>query len=132
MPAPSDQIEIPPGVLAITTYGSVAPETVQSLLDLRGHNSAQGINNVAYTTVQGHLVDKIARAALRLPSADRDRHGRDDRHDVSQTVGMEEQRSDMESVGRWARDERGQRTRAMRRSSSLGGGPAARLPSPRR
>lgn len=58
-------IQIPPGMLAITTYGSLMPETVQCLMDLQRHNLANGVNNVHYTMVQGNLVDKARNEAAR-------------------------------------------------------------------
>ncbi len=60
------QIEIPAGVLAITTYGSVTGDTVQSLLNLRGYNTANGINNIHYQVVPGGLVDKARNEAARM------------------------------------------------------------------
>lgn len=63
---PTDQgIQVPPGLLCVTTYGSVQGATVQSLLDLRGYNSAHGINNVHYATVSGILVDKARNESVR-------------------------------------------------------------------
>jgi len=67
MPLPSNEkIELPAGVLAITTYGSVTAETTQSLMDLVRHNMASGIHNVHYTTVVGSLVDKARNEAARV------------------------------------------------------------------
>lgn len=71
MPDPQ-QIEIPAGMLAITTYGSILPECVQSLTDMVNYNRSSGINNIHTTMVQSTLVDKArnesARAMLSNPN----------------------------------------------------------------
>lgn len=59
-------IELPPGMLAVTTYGSITPETTQSLVDMAHHNRAAGIQNVHTTMVQGTLVDKARNEAVRV------------------------------------------------------------------
>lgn len=73
MTAPQPQgIQVPPGLLALTTYGSVTPETVHALMEMRSFNDKNGINNVAYSIVPGHLVDKTrneaARAVMQNPN----------------------------------------------------------------
>src|SRR3990172_2104148 len=60
------KIEIPPGLLAITTYGSITPETADSIATMGRHNTAQGIGNIAYTFIQGALVDKARNEAVRM------------------------------------------------------------------
>lgn len=59
------KVEVPPGVLAVTTYGAVRAETVQALWDLRAYNDAQGIHNIHYTLVSGSLVDKARNEAAK-------------------------------------------------------------------
>lgn len=65
-------IEIPAGMLAVTTYGVVTGETVQSLLDLQRFNMQSGVNNIQYSIVHGTLVDKArnesASVMLRNPN----------------------------------------------------------------
>lgn len=58
--------QVPPGILALTTYGSITAETTQSLLDLRGFNERNGLTNVTYMIVPGHLVDKARNDAVRM------------------------------------------------------------------
>lgn len=65
-PEQPGQVEVPAGLLALTTYGTVQPETVQSLLDLRGYNDANGITNIQYATVHGTLVDKSRNESVRM------------------------------------------------------------------
>jgi len=68
LPSPTEApqgVQIPPGILAITSYGVITAETVQCLLDLRGANSAAGINNVHYMIIPGTLVDKARNEAAR-------------------------------------------------------------------
>lgn len=43
----------------------VTGETVQSLLDLRGYNQANGINNIHYAVIPGGLVDKARNEAAK-------------------------------------------------------------------
>ena len=62
---PSIKCELPAGMLAVTTYGAIQPETTQSLMDMVRHNMATGVNNVHYTMVQGHLVDKARNEAAK-------------------------------------------------------------------
>lgn len=59
-------VEIPAGMLAITTYGSITPETTQALLDMAGANRTAGINNVHTSMVQGTLVDKARNESARM------------------------------------------------------------------
>lgn len=66
MPSSPDTVEIPPGVLAVTTFGMVTAESCQSLLDLTRHNMASNINNVHYTMVHGALVDKARNEAVKM------------------------------------------------------------------
>lgn len=64
-PAPATH-EIPPGMLCTTTWGMLTDVTTQSLLDIRGYNVAQGLNNIHYTMVSGALVDKARNEAARM------------------------------------------------------------------
>ena len=64
--AVSDQrIEIPAGLLAITTYGSITAETFQAMMDMQRHCFLKGITNISVATVSGNLVDKARNEAAR-------------------------------------------------------------------
>lgn len=65
MTAPQAQIQIPAGLVCVTTYGVLRHEMVQSLMDLRAHNDAQGLKNVKYITLPGTLVEKARNEAVR-------------------------------------------------------------------
>lgn len=58
-------IQVPPGVLAITTWGMVRAETSQALIDLARYNEEQGIKNIHYTFVAQGLVDRARNEAAR-------------------------------------------------------------------
>jgi hypothetical protein len=65
----SDQntVEVPPGLIAVTTYGAITAESTHCLINLRGYNDSHNIKNVAYDVVSGALVDKARNeAALRM------------------------------------------------------------------
>lgn len=64
MPSQTDVTDIPPGMLAVTTYGTITPETCQSLVELRGFNDVNGLTNVHYQMVHGNLVDKARNEAV--------------------------------------------------------------------
>jgi hypothetical protein len=64
-PNPPQAIEIPPGVLAVTTWGMVRAATTQALWDLRAFNDGQGIKNIHYTLVAGGLVDRARNESAR-------------------------------------------------------------------
>jgi hypothetical protein len=63
---PDANVALPPGVLAVTTYGSVRAETTQALMDLVRHNVTSGLTNVSYAMIQGNLVDKARNESARL------------------------------------------------------------------
>lgn len=67
MPAdtPAPPLELPPGMVAVTTYGTVQAETVQALWDMRAHTASVGITNVHYAIIPGSLVDKARNEAAR-------------------------------------------------------------------
>ena len=63
----TDQVSVPPGFVVVTTFGSITPETTQSLLRLQRSCVDKGLNNVAFDVVASGLVDKARNeAALRL------------------------------------------------------------------
>lgn len=63
---------VPPGIIAVTSYGSVALETVRCLTEMRGALDKQGLHNVTWQYVPGTLVDKArndaVEAMLRTPA----------------------------------------------------------------
>lgn len=66
MTAPQpQQIQIPPGILCVTTYGSIRQETAQALLELRSASEKNGLSNVAYVMMPGTLVEKARNEAVR-------------------------------------------------------------------
>lgn len=58
-------IQIPPGVVACTSWGSVVSETAFALLESRSFNEKQGLTNISYNLVAGALVDKARNDAVR-------------------------------------------------------------------
>jgi len=59
-----DGYQVPPGIIAITSYGSVRPETAQSLLDLKDRARDIGLTNVQFQFVIATLVDKARNDAV--------------------------------------------------------------------
>lgn len=60
-----DRIEIPPGMVAITTFGSVRAETAQSLGDMRARAMELGLKNINWCMIHGGLVDKARNESVR-------------------------------------------------------------------
>lgn len=68
MTAPA-QIQIPNGMVVVTTYGTIQMETVAALLEMRSHTEAQGLRNAQWLFIPGGLVDQARnRAAATLLS----------------------------------------------------------------
>ena len=65
-PAAPQGVQIPPGLFVVTTYGHITMDTAQCMLDMRGFNSAQGLNNIHYQLVPGSLVDKARNDSVRM------------------------------------------------------------------
>jgi hypothetical protein len=61
----TDQVAIPAGIVAVTTFGSIRGETSQCLMELRSHCEAHGLRNVGWITVPGSLVEKARNDAVR-------------------------------------------------------------------
>ena len=59
------KVEVPPGMVAITTWGMITAETAQSLLEMRAFCELNGLNNIVWTWVSGSLVDKARNEAAR-------------------------------------------------------------------
>lgn len=62
---PDGQIAIPPGLVAVTTYGSIASDTVQCLMDTRSLSEREGLNNITWRIENGALVDRARNSCAR-------------------------------------------------------------------
>jgi len=63
--ADAPQLNIPPGLLAVTTHGLVTAETTKALLDMRAHAQQIGLTNLQWQLVINTLVDKARNEAVR-------------------------------------------------------------------
>ncbi len=59
-------IQIPPGLCVVTTYGQITQQTAQCLMDMRSFNEAHGLKNIKYTMIPGVLVEKARNEAVRI------------------------------------------------------------------
>lgn len=66
MTAPTGTFNIPPGLVAVTTWGMLTAETAQSLLDIQAFNVSKNVQNLAYRLVPGSLVDKTRNEVCRM------------------------------------------------------------------
>ena len=62
---PETKIEIPAGLVCCTTYGSITPETTQSLMESVRFGMQSGLANMQYVMVPGSLVDKARNESVR-------------------------------------------------------------------
>ncbi len=60
------EIQIPPGLVVVTTYGSITQQTAQSLMEMRSFSEAQGLRNIKYSMIPGTLVEKARNEAVRM------------------------------------------------------------------
>lgn len=58
-------LQIPPGMVCVTTYGEIKSETVQCWSDMRSYSERVGLLNVAWPIVRGTLVEKARNDAVR-------------------------------------------------------------------
>lgn len=58
-------VEIPSGVVAMTTFGVLRQETTNSLMELRSYSESIGLRQVSYQMVPGTLVEKARNDAVR-------------------------------------------------------------------
>lgn len=65
MTAPQQQIAIPPGLICVTTYGSIRQETAQCLLEMRSASEKNNLSNMQYVMMPGTLVEKARNEAVR-------------------------------------------------------------------
>lgn len=61
----AQQVEVPPGVVAVTTFGMIRGETASALMELRSYSESIGLRNVSYQMVPGALVEKARNDAVR-------------------------------------------------------------------
>jgi hypothetical protein len=66
----SDQVQIQPGLVVVTTHGIIQASTAQALLEARSFTEAQGVTNIRYEMVPGSLVEKARNDACRLMMQD--------------------------------------------------------------
>lgn len=64
MPDPQ-QIQVPSGLVAVTTYGPLRHETALALMEARSFNEKNGLANLQYTAINAVLVDKARNEAAR-------------------------------------------------------------------
>ena len=65
MPDAPKEIQIPSGLVCVTTYGVITHQTVDALMQLRAHSDKAGITNVQYLQMPGTLVEKARNEAVR-------------------------------------------------------------------
>ncbi len=58
-------VDIPGGVVAVTTYGQITGATAECLMNARSFNEKHGVTNVHYIMVPGTLVDRARNDAVR-------------------------------------------------------------------
>ena len=63
--ADPQQIQIPNGLVCVTTYGMITQQTTQCLLNARSFSEKQGLQNVQWITMPGSLVEKARNETVR-------------------------------------------------------------------
>jgi hypothetical protein len=58
------QVSIPPGMVALTTYGSIVFETHHAIMEMRSLSEKQGLTNVSWQSIPGILVDRARNQAV--------------------------------------------------------------------
>jgi hypothetical protein len=59
-------MQVPPGLVVVPTYGSVKGDTFRWLWELRAFSEKHGLNNAQWMTVNGALVEKARNDAVRI------------------------------------------------------------------
>src|SRR3954463_9392230 len=59
------QTQVPPGFVAVTTFGQIRQEMAQCLMECRSYSESIGLKNVAWQMVPGGLVERARNAAVR-------------------------------------------------------------------
>ena len=62
---PASTVQIPAGLVVVTTYGQIRGETAVDLMEMRSHSEKQGLTNVGWSMVPGTLVEKARNDAVR-------------------------------------------------------------------
>lgn len=57
--------QVPPGLICLTTHGSVLAETARCIWEARSFSEANGVKNLAWTTAPASLVDRARNDACR-------------------------------------------------------------------
>jgi len=63
--AEPQKVSVPPGLVAVTTYGTIQAETAQSLMEMRAFCERNGLRDVVWSWISGSLVDKTRNEAAR-------------------------------------------------------------------
>src|SRR2546427_6883921 len=66
LPPEQQQIQIPSGLVVVTTYGVITQQTAQALMEMRSFSEQQGMKNVRYQMIPGTLVEKARNEAVRM------------------------------------------------------------------
>jgi hypothetical protein len=61
---PTETVQVPPGYVAMTTYGSLVMEMVQSYGEMRSAMEREGLTNIKWEFVPGMLVDMARNQAV--------------------------------------------------------------------
>jgi len=65
MPEQPQQIQVPTGLIVVTTYGSITQQTAQCLMDARSVCEKNGLVNLAWRMIPGTLVEKARNESVR-------------------------------------------------------------------
>ena len=63
--ADPQQIQIPSGMVCVTTFGMITQQTTQCLLNARSFSEKQGLQNIQWLMIPGSLVEKARNEAVR-------------------------------------------------------------------
>jgi hypothetical protein len=61
----SEQFSVPPGLVVVTSHGSIVTDTAFALMAMRSYTEQQGLVNIQYAQQPGALVDKVRNDAAR-------------------------------------------------------------------
>jgi len=61
----ADQVQVPSGLVCVTTYGMITQQTTQCLLAARSFAEKQGLSNIEWMMIPGSLVEKARNEAVR-------------------------------------------------------------------
>jgi len=63
--ADPQQIQVPSGMVCVTTFGMITQQTTQCLLNARSFTEKQGLHNIQWLMIPGSLVEKARNEAVR-------------------------------------------------------------------